>query len=217
MQLDDAAHADLDQTAAVEDRLFKTLETTTRRATLDGRGVLLTGTVGFLDDLPHWLVESFRNSLTAVEDTDAVVLVADLAQPTDELHRKLKTVHETMTEADPPIVTAFNKVDLLSPEERDERMAAVADLAVNPVSISARHDDSLDDLAVKIREALPPLERADLSVPLTDDAMSLLSWLHDEAVEVDVAYKADRAVVEVRAKPETIARARDRLEGLAAM
>lgn len=216
MQLGAAEHDDLDETAAVEDRLFKTLETTTRRATLDGRAVLLTDTVGFLDDLPHWLVESFRNTLTAVEDADAVVVVADLAQPAEQLRRKLETVHEALGDADPPVVTAFNKVDLVSDEDRHERVTSVADLAPNPVQISARHDEAFDDLTAEVFDALPPLDRAELSVPLTDDAMSLLSWLHDEAVDVDVTYEADRAVVEVRATSETIARARARLNGMAA-
>ena len=216
MQLESDGHLDLDQTAAVEDRLFKTLETTTRRATLDGRSVLLTDTVGFLDDLPHWLVESFRNTLTAVDDADAVVVVADLAQPTDELHRKLETVHETLGENHPPVVTVLNKADLVSGIESDERLAAVADLAPNPVVVSAREGDNLDELQSTVLGVLPPLERAELRVPLTDEAMSLLSWIHDEAVDVSVTYEREEAIVDVAAKPVTIEQARGRLETLSA-
>ena len=216
MSLDSERHDDLEETAAVEDRLFKTLETTTRRATLGGRPVLLTDTVGFLDDLPHWLVESFRNTLTAVEDADAVVVVADLAQPTDELRRKLETVHETLGEDCPQVVTALNKVDLVSDEKRDDRLAAIADLAPNPVVVSARHDETLHELQSAVLDALPPLDQAELTIPLTDEAMSLLSWLHDEAVEVDVRYEGTDAVVDVTAKPTTIRQARARLEALPA-
>ena len=216
MQLGQQTHRDLDETAAVEDRLFKTLETTTRRATLDGRSVLLTDTVGFLDDLPHWLVESFRNTLTAVESADTVVLVADIAQRADELRRKLETAHETLGEDHPPVVTALNKADLVSAEERDRRLAAVADLAPNPVVLSARHDDDLDGLESELLDTLPPLERAELTLPLSDEAMSLLSWLHDQAVEVDVTYESDRAVVDLRARPATVEQARSRVEELQA-
>lgn len=211
MELDTEHHDDLEETAAVEDRLFKTLETTTRRATLEGRPVLLTDTVGFLDDLPHWLVESFRNTLTAVEDADAVVVVADLAQPTDELERKLETVHETLGEDHPPVVTALNKADLVSADERAEKYDAISEYAQDPVVISAREGD-LEDLVASVCEALPALEREELTLPLTDEAMSLLSWLHDEAVAVETTYGSESVHVDVTARSVTIARARERAE-----
>lgn len=214
LSLEEDRHDDLDETAAVEDRLFETLETTTRRATLEGRPVLLTDTVGFLDDLPHWLVESFRNTLTAVEEADAVVVVADLAQPAEELERKLETVHDTLGDG-PEVVTALNKADVVSGEVCRERRAAVVDLTPNPVVISARRGEGIDGLTAEILDVLPPLERAELSVPLTDDAMSLLSWLHDEAVDVEVTYEGDVATVDVTAKPATVERARARLDSLA--
>jgi GTP-binding protein HflX len=216
MELDPEGHEDLEETAAVEDRLFKTLETTTRRVTVGSRSALLTDTVGFLDDLPHWLVESFRNTLTAVEDADAVVVVADIAQPTDELRRKLGTVHDALGEDHPPVVTALNKADLVSVEACQERCEAVADLAPNPVVLSARDDDDLDGLESRVCEELTALEETELTLPLTDEAMSLISWLHDEAAEIEVSYGTDAAQVEVAARPATLERARARLERLPA-
>jgi GTP-binding protein HflX len=213
MTLDDDQHEDLAETAAVEDRLFKTLETTTRRATIDGRSTLVTDTVGFLDDLPHWLVESFQNTLSAVDTADVVVVVADISQPTDELRRKLQTVHETIDQDDGSILTVLNKADLVSEEVCTERLAAVEDLAPNPVVTSAREED-LQTVSDQIADALPALEDASWSVPLTDDAMSELSWLYDEAVTVDVDYGTESADVEVTAKPETLERARSRLQNV---
>src|SRR6056297_173200 len=78
-------HPDLDTTAESEDRLFTTLGTTTRRADMDRRDVLLTDTVGFISDLPHWLVESFKSTLDAVYLADLVLLVVDVSEPTDEI------------------------------------------------------------------------------------------------------------------------------------
>ncbi len=216
MELDETGHDDLEETAAVEDRLFKTLETTTRRATLGGRSVLMTDTVGFLDDLPHWLVESFRNTLTAVEDADAVVVVADVAQPIEELRRKLETVHDTLDADHPPVITALNKADLVSAEECAEKRDELGELAPNPVVVSAEKSEELDELTATIREHLSPLEQTELTLPLTDDAMSLLSWLHDEAVVVDVTYESESAHVAVTAKPATLEQARSRLEALPA-
>ena len=215
MELDPATHDDLAETAAVEDRLFKTLETTTRRATLDGRGILLTDTVGFLDDLPHWLVESFRGTLREVETADAIVVVADLAQPVPDLRRKLETVRETLGEDHPPVLTVLNKVDLLSETEECERSAAVSDVAPNPVVASLRYDEHLDEIQRRLLDVLPSLSRAELTLPLSDEGMSLLSWIHEEAAEIDVSYEGDRAVVRFDARQAIVEQARARVEDLA--
>lgn len=212
MRLDEAGHEDLAETAGVEDRLFKTLETTTRRATVDGRGLLLTDTVGFLDDLPHWLVESFRGTLREVQQADAVLLVADVAQPTDELRRKLETTMETLEEDHPPVVTALNKADAVDAETLAERRAAAGAVAPNTVMTSALDGDGLSGLTDRLLGALPDLERAELALPLSDEAMSLVSWLHDEAVDVDVEYGGDAAVVEFAARPATVGKARARAD-----
>lgn len=212
LSLERDQHDDLDETAAIEDRLFKTLETTTRRATVEGRPLLLTDTVGFVDDLPHWFVESFRSTLTAVEDADAVVVVADLDQSTAELRRKLETVHDTLGENRPPVVTALNKADLVPPAEHQQRVETIADLAPNPVVLSARYDSNLDPLAQTLLDVLSPLEPLEATVPLTDETMSVLSWIHDECVEVDVTYEGTTAHIEIAGKPASVERVRARLE-----
>jgi GTP-binding protein HflX len=212
MSLDDERHDDLETTAGVEDRLFKTLETTTRRATLRGRDVLLTDTVGFLDDLPHWLVESFRGTLREVEEADAVLLVADVAQPVEELRRKLETTMETLDEDHPPVVTALNKADAVDGDELSRKREAVADVAPNLVPVSALEAADLDPLTDQVVAELPDLERERLELPLQDDAMSLVSWLHDEAAEVEVEYGAEVATVDVAARPATVEKARARVD-----
>jgi len=216
MSLDEDSHDDLAETAGVENRLFKTLETTTRRATVEGRDLLLTDTVGFLAGLPHWLVESFRGTLREVEEADAVLLVADVAQPTAELRRKLETTMETLGEDRPPVVTALNKVDEVDDETLAERRAAVADVAPNVVAVSALADEDLPALTDRLLATLPDLERAEVELPLTDEAMSLVSWLHDEAATAEVDYGSDAATVAFEAKPATVERAVARAEGIAA-
>ena len=222
MSLDEETHDDIETSASAEDRLFKTLETTTRRATIEGRDVLLTDTVGFLDDLPHWLVESFRGTLREVEEADAVLLVVDAAQPAAELTRKLETSIETFGESPPPVVPVLNKADLVDEKELERKREAVAgvlarhglDETVDPVETSAIEGKGLDELRGRLAARLPELERERLELPLSDDAMSLASWLHDEAAEIDVEYGSERAVVEFAAKPTTIEKARTRVSEL---
>ena len=204
-------HTDRDATAAVEDRLFETLETTTRRATLDGRPVLVTDTVGFVADLPHWLVESFSATLSEAAAADRVVLVADASDPPDELREKLGVsldVLDAQNVAREAIVTALNKVDRLDADRRAERLAVAAEIAPSPVAISAREGTNLDRLVRQVGEGLPT-ERATIEMANGDDAMTVVSWLYDHADVADVSYGAgDRVTVTFAARPSIVERAR---------
>ena len=214
MTLSPDTHDDIEQSATADDSLFETLETTTRRATVAGRQTLVTDTVGFLDDLPHWLVESFRGTLSAVQEADAAVVVVDAAQPTPEIRRKLRTVLDALDEDHPPLVPVLNKTDLVDADELETRAAAVEEFAGEPVGISATEGHGIETLERQIAATLPDLDRAELTVPLTDEGMSTLSWLHDEAVEVAVEYGPETVAVQVTARPATVKRARARVERL---
>jgi len=213
LTLDADGHDDLADAAAVEDQLFKTLTTTTRRATLRGREVLLTDTVGFLDDLPHWLVESFRGTLREVEAADAVIVVADLDQSPVQLERKLHTALENVP-TDVPTITALNKADLVPEPAVAKRLEAIRNLAPKPVVLSLREDDSLDPLVRQLQRALPGLEPAELELPLSDAAMSVVSWIHDEATSVEVEYGAETVTVWLEARPGVVAKARSKVAAL---
>jgi GTP-binding protein HflX len=212
MELSPDSHADIEESATADDRLFETLETTTRRATIAGRTTLLTDTVGFLDDLPHWLVESFRGTLSAVEAADTVVVVVDAAQSTAELRRKLRTVLETVDDDHPPLVPVLNKTDLVAADRLDEQRAAVEELVGQPVGISAMEGHGIETLEDRIGATLPDLDSAEFTLPLTDEGMSTLSWLHDEAVTVEVEYGPEAATVQVAARPVTVQKARARVD-----
>lgn len=214
MSIEGHGNTDLTETAAIEDRLFKTLETTTRRATIDGRKILLTDTVGFLDDLPHWLVSSFRGSLEVTSEADAIILLADIDQPEDELRRKIKTSLRTLKEPTAPIIPVLNKCDRIQSEFIEPRYTCVAELVSDPLLISAETGEGIDDLTHELLMTLPPLDETSFEIPMNDDSMSFLSWLYDEAVGVDVAYGVDTIRVEVQAKPPTISKAQSRCESI---
>jgi len=201
-------HPDLDTTAESEDRLFTTLGTTTRRAEMDRRDVLVTDTVGFITDLPHWLVESFKSTLDAVYRADLVLLVVDVSEPTEEIREKLVTCHDTLYERnEAPIVTVLNKIDKVDDEERERKREALSALAPNPVAVSAMEGERIADLTARIDAELPPYERERLVLPMCDDAMSLVSWIHDHAHVETVDY-GDEVVIEFEARPSVIEQSR---------
>ena len=212
-------HADLSATAEIEDRLFKTLETTTRRATVGGHRTLATDTVGFVDDVPTELVESFHGTLSASHDADCVALVVDAADPPAELRRKLETCLDLLGDegAVPKnALTVFNKVDLLDADERRARADAVADLAPDPVAVSATEGDGLDELENRIAAALPDLREATLELPNDGEAMSLVSWLYDRADVEDVTYADDVVRIEFAGEASVVERAEARARKLSA-
>ncbi|MDS0222945.1 GTPase HflX [Haloarcula sp. S1AR25-5A] len=204
----DDLHPDLDTTAESEDRLFTTLGTTTRRAKVGKREVLVTDTVGFIQDLPHWLVESFKSTLGSVYHADLVLLVVDISESVEEIREKLVTSHDTLYERnEAPIVTVLNKTDMVDDEEVQRKTDALSSLAPNPVAVSAKQGLKIDDLADRIDHELPDYERERLVLPMTDDTMSLVSWIHDHASVETVDY-GDQVVIEFEARPAIIEQSR---------
>lgn len=96
-----------------ENKLFATLDTTTRKVVFGSMPFLLSDTVGFIRKLPHHLVESFKSTLDEVRESDILLHVVDVAHPQFEDH--VKTVQKTLEElgaADKPTLMVFNKIDL---------------------------------------------------------------------------------------------------------
>ncbi|MBV0903419.1 GTPase HflX [Haloarcula salina] len=201
-------HPDLDATAESEDRLFTTLGTTTRRAEVGKREVLVTDTVGFIQDLPHWLVESFKSTLGSVYHADLVLLVVDVTESVEEIREKLVTSHDTLYERnEAPIVTVLNKTDAVDDEEVQRKKAALSSLAPDPVAVSAREGLNVDGLAERIDRELPDYEQERLVLPMTEDTMSLVSWIHDHA-NVEAVDYGDQVVIEFEARPAIIEQSR---------
>jgi GTP-binding protein HflX len=202
-------HPDLDPTAESEDRLFTTLGTTTRRADTGTRDVLMTDTVGFVSDLPHWLVESFESTLDSVYRADLVLLVVDASEPVEEMRNKLVTCHDTLYERnEAPIVTVLNKVDRVDDAELERKRAALDALAPTPVAVSGLTGENVGGLTDRIESELPAWREERLLLPLVDGAMSLVSWLHDNGNVEREEYTGEEVLVEFAARPAIVERAR---------
>src|SRR5215210_5745293 len=105
----------------VRDRLFHTLDPTTRTLRLDGRTYLMTDTVGFIRKLPHQLVEAFGATLEETRLADLILHVVDASVPEEELEGLLRAVEDVLEEigaGEVPRLLAFNKVDMLDGERR---------------------------------------------------------------------------------------------------
>ncbi|MDW7731654.1 MAG: GTPase HflX [Methanolobus sp.] len=203
----------VDEDTTVKNMLFTTLVPTTRYLDVHGREVLLTDTVGFIEDLPHWMIDAFRSTLNEIFFADIVLLIVDSAEPLETIHRKLLVCHETMWEhlQEVSIVTVFNKADLLTQEELEERMLGLGYLAPNPVAVSAKTGFGVEELKTEIRKHLPKWDRIQVSLPLSEEGMSMLSWLFDEGVVHSVDY-SDSIDLDLEARDSIISKVRSFVE-----
>lgn len=134
-----------------EDKLFATLDPTTRNLTLEsGQQILLTDTVGFIRKLPHHLINAFRSTLEEAKYADMILHVVDSSN--NEAYKHMHIVYETLENLgvkDKTIITAFNKVDKV--EEQPILKDFKAD---RTVSISAKTGKGLDELLDIVEEIL---------------------------------------------------------------
>ncbi len=158
----------------VEDKLFATLDPTTKRITLPGgRELLVTDTVGFIRKLPHQLIESFHATLEETVRADFLVHVIDISNKEMEEHIKTSlSVLETLHAANKSIITVFNKIDLASPFELDLLRTQYPDA----VFVSTRTGDGLGVLLAALEHQLERnLETIHFLIPIKRyDAASLI-------------------------------------------
>lgn len=108
-----------------ENKLFATLDTTTRKVVFENTPFLLSDTVGFIRKLPHHLVESFKSTLDEVREADILLHVVDIAHP--QYEEQIATVNKTLQELktfDKPVLTIFNKMDLYEERNFDEWLSS---------------------------------------------------------------------------------------------
>ena len=107
-------------TVFAENKLFATLDTTTRKVVLENLPFLLSDTVGFIRKLPHQLVESFKSTLDEVRESDLLLHVVDISH--HKFEEQMNVVSETLKEigaGDKPVILVFNKIDAFTYEEKD--------------------------------------------------------------------------------------------------
>lgn len=134
-----------------EDMLFATLDPTTRAFKLpSGKTIMLTDTVGFINKLPHHLIQAFRSTLEEAKYSDMILHVVDISNP--DMDRQMFAVYETLRQLeinDKPIITVFNKVD------NCDNVPIVKDLKADAsVYISARKEEGFDKLLETIEKKL---------------------------------------------------------------
>lgn len=171
-----------------EDKLFATLDPTTRKFTLpSGSTVLLTDTVGFIRQLPHHLIKAFRSTLDEAVFADALLIVCDASDP--DLASQIEVTRSTLEELGAlgkPTVFVFNKCDAIDPNAELSLRALAGGADEKSVFVSALTGEGLSSLAEVLEEILScGKKRVRVRIPLSDGAALSLMYKICEAVEVE--------------------------------
>jgi GTP-binding protein HflX len=179
-----------------EDKLFATLDTRTRRWMLPSWGpVLLSDTVGFIRDLPHGLIASFKATLEEARQADLLLHVADAANPA--VLEQISAVYDVLRDLgieEKDTLLVLNKVDCVpDPSE----LARVVQRYPNAISISAKTGEGFDKLHAAASQALSR-SFADIDVETSVANGRMLAYLAAHGEVLERSYDGDRVIIHVR-------------------
>ena len=188
----------------IRDRLFHTLDPTTREMDLAGRTVLATDTVGFIRKLPHQLVKAFGATLEETRRADLIVHVVDASVSEEEMAEMLSTVEMTLDEidaGDQPRLLVCNKIDRADAD----RIGQLRSLHPGAVLISALDGTGIDHLRERIEAVfLDEMQAVDLLMPFSAGAE--LAELHKLAAKIEREDTADGVRVQAMLSADAAAR-----------
>ena len=183
-----------------EDKLFATLDTTTRKVKLiNGSEILLIDTVGFIQKLPHNLVQAFRATLEEMKYADILLHVVDASNPQRKEH--MNVVYSTLRELgceETPVITVFNKID-----REDVEYPLPFDIkARDTVKISAKTGKGTENMLTAIEELLKSFRKS-IKVMIPYSEGSLISYIHGKCVIISEEHTETGYLIEAYDNEET--------------
>ena len=178
----------------VEGKLFSTLSTTTRKIKNKDLPILLTDTVGFIQDLPAFIINAFHSTLEEIEVADVVILIVDISENIDTMVKKLKVSLDELIDLDvnSPIIIALNKTDLLSQQELLKKIEHIKKLGIvndkKMIPVSAKTGYNINMLLETIYNALPYLIGFKIKLPVDNETQSFISWIYEKTRVHEVSY-----------------------------
>ncbi|WP_456366625.1 GTPase HflX [Thermococcus sp.] len=188
------------ETLEAGNQMFTTLDTTTRRFGLGRRRVLVTDTVGFIDNLPPFIVEAFHSTLEEIVRADVVLLVIDASESWGEVKRKLLASLKILKELkalQKPTLIVMNKVDLLERDEAEEKRRRVVELrelyapSVRGVVMVSAKEKELEELYKALENLIPHLPKyrpLEVVVPSGTDPARVVSFIESVGKVLGVDY-----------------------------
>ncbi len=186
-----------------DDKLFATLDPTTKRVRLPGGGwALLTDTVGFIQKLPHNLVAAFRSTLEETAHADLILHIHDLSSPQMKLqHAAVQEALKDLELAGIPVINVYNKIDAV-PGYRDSFELLRRN---RPVFVSALTGEGIEELMGRIQTTLAA-KWGDYELTLPAGRQKLLSEIYKSALVKNAVYGPKEIKVSLKATKENYQR-----------
>jgi GTP-binding protein HflX len=186
-----------------EDKLFATLDPTTRRLRLPtNQNVLLSDTVGFIRKLPHDLVDAFKATLEEVVEADLLLHVVDISSPHAE--EQIEAVNQVLGElgvADKPMLMVFNKIDRVTAPGLAKRYTTEYE---NSIVVSAKTGEGFDAFMAELGKQLRPVRQmVELSIPHSKS--NVIARLHEVGQVLERNYDGAEAVFKALIPPNHLA------------
>jgi GTP-binding protein HflX len=182
------------ETVTVGGKLFTTLSTTTRRIEQKTLPILLTDTVGFIQNLPTWIIDAFHSTLEEIRVADIILLVADVSDEKNTLENKLRISLNELMEigVSSEIIIVLNKRDLLQPKDLEEKMNFLSSFRLfndkSLIAIAVKTKENIDGLIETIYHLLPNVSSLKIILPMSNESQSFLSWLYQTAHVKEITY-----------------------------
>ncbi len=182
-----------------EDKLFATLDPTTRNITLtNGQQALITDTVGFIQKLPHQLIAAFRATLEEVVQADILLHVVDVSHPQyqEQSHAVFQVLHELNVDIK-QLITIFNKADKVE----DSNSVSALLKTENSVMISALHGHGIEGLLLLIENAIKQ-KTIEMHLLIPYDESNVIAKLYDISNVHSTEYREDGIYVSISLSPD---------------
>jgi GTP-binding protein HflX len=182
----------------VEEQLFSTLSTTTRSIISKKKEktipILLTDTVGFIENLPSCIIDAFHSTLEEIELADVVVLVIDGSEPKETVKQKLQV---SITElrnigVGSPLIIALNKIDLIDATTLNNLLRYLGESRIVPetdiIPISVKEQKNIEQLYDTIYTSLPHMVPVTFQLPLEEKSQTFISQLYRKTKVLHITY-----------------------------
>lgn len=194
----------------IEDRMFSTLSTTTRKLKGFNDDVLLIDTIGFIKDLPHFMIESFRNTIEEIFTSDIILLMIDSSEPLEDIRNKLIVSKEVLYPKvdSSKIIIILNKIDIKLNKNPNIDISEVILETFGNVRVleaSASSGTGTDAILDMIREEFRMEEEISINLPNQEESHRIISSIYDSC-EVSYQDYSDRIKLKARCRSTDIGR-----------
>ncbi len=182
----------------VEEQLFSTLSTTTRSISTKNKEkqipILLTDTVGFIENLPSCIIDAFHSTLEEIELADVVVLVVDGSEAKEVVEKKLRVSINELRNigVGSPIIIALNKIDLIETTTLNTLRDYLKGMDIIEthivVAISVKEQKNIEELLQTIYDSLPHMVKITFQLPLEEHSQRFISQLYEKTKVLHITY-----------------------------